>query len=83
MIAQTSSKLNEEFMREHSKNCGHKNQTTKLTDWQNAVKVSALQIAMKDYNLLYDQGLLKLKAEEKAREICFQEKICFLFEKVR
>ena len=69
-------------MREHSKNFGHKNPTAKLIDWHNSVKVSALQTAMEDYNLLYDQGLLKLKAEEKARETCFQEKICFLFEKV-
>lgn len=61
-------KLDEEFMREHSKIFDHKNPTAKLTDWQNAVNVSALQIAMEDYNLLYDRGLLKLKAEEKAKE---------------
>ena len=61
-------KLDEEFVREHSKIFGHKNPTAKLTDWQNTVNVSALQIAMEYYNLLYYRGLLKLRAEEKARE---------------
>ena len=61
-------KLEEEFVTEHSKVFGHNNPSAKLTDSQNAVNVSALQIAVEDYNLLYDRGLLKLKAEEKAGE---------------
>lgn len=61
-------KLDEGFVKEHSKIFGHKNPAAKLTDWQNAVNGSALQLAMEDNTLLYDRGQLKLRAEEKARQ---------------
>ena len=61
-------KLDEGFVKEHWKIFGHKNPAAKLTDWQNAVNGSALQLAMEDNTLLYDRGQLKLRAEEKARQ---------------
>lgn len=64
-------KLDEGFVKEHSKIFGHKNPAAKLTDWQNAVNGSALQLAMEDNTLLYDRGQLKLRAEETARQTCF------------
>ncbi len=60
--------LDKEFVREHSKIFGLKNQSAKLTDWQNAVNASALQLALEHPSLLYDRGTLKLRAEEKARQ---------------
>ena len=61
--------LDEDTVRDNSKIFGLKNPNANLTQWQNAVNDCAFELAKSDSNLLYNRGLLKTKAEEKARAI--------------
>lgn len=59
--------LDEATVRVNSKIFGLKNPSANLTQWQKVVNDCAFELAKSDANLLYNRGLLKEKAEERAR----------------
>ncbi len=59
--------LDEDTVWANSKIFGLKNPSANLTQWQKVVNENAFELAKRDSNLLYNRGLLKAKAEERAR----------------
>lgn len=60
--------ISEAIMKENSMIFGFNKKNAKLSSWQQAVNREAFECVKKDPDLLYNRGLLKVKAEDEARK---------------